>query len=71
MVGVVVFGTTDVLLQKYLDRTTVEFNGMTGLYYHPFVQTLWMFFGQSMCLAVYYLRQHNNLKEVEFGEQKQ
>ena len=37
MVGMVIFGTSDTLVQKFQDKTEVEFNGVSGEYHHPFV----------------------------------
>ena len=56
MVGMLAFGTCDTVVQKYQDKTEVEVNGIKGEYHHPFVQTACMFFGQSMCLVVYFFR---------------
>ena len=66
----VMFGTSDTLIQKFQDKTIVTYNGITGEYSHPFVQTCAMFLGQSMCLIIYFGKKAFEIKS-ENNKEKQ
>jgi hypothetical protein len=53
-VGMVVTGTVNTLVTKYADDTSAkDIQGNYKKFHHPYVQTLFMFIGEFLCLLAY------------------